>query len=127
MENPELEKIRYYKGNVADFKKYFDDRAKENTNAYDMPPYQGYGVLNTTGKKDSEHWKTSNITEDDYLDPNDESDMIQGQLENMMEDIDDILMTIQDGQQFDAWVQSKIANAADYINAVKRYLNTENI
>lgn len=125
MENPELEKIRYYKGNVADFKKYFDDRAKENTNAYNAPAYQGYGVLKTTGVKDSEHWKTSNLTEDDYKDPNDESDMIQSQLENMMEDIDDILLTIQDGQQFDAWVQSKIANAADYINAVKRYLNTE--
>ena len=126
MENPELERIRYYKGNVADFKKYFDDRAKENTNAYNTPAYQGYGVLKTTGEKESEHWKTSNvIKEDDYKDPNDESDMIQNQLENMMEDIDDILLTIQDGQQFDAWVQSKIANAADYINAVKRYLNSE--
>ena len=125
MENPELERIRYYKGNVADFKKYFDDRAKENTNAYNAPAYQGYDVLNTPGKKDSEHWKTSNLTEDDYLNPNDESDMILGQLETMMQDIDDILLTIHDGQQFDAWVQSKIANAADYINVVKRYLYSE--
>jgi hypothetical protein len=126
MENPELERIRYYKGNVADFKKYFDDRAKENTNAYNAPAYQGYDVLNTTGEKESEHWKTSNvIKEDDYLDPNDESNMILGQLETMMQDIDDILLTIQDGQQFDAWVQSKIANAADYINVVKRYLYSE--
>jgi hypothetical protein len=126
MENPELERIRYYKGNVASFKKYFDDRAKENTNAYDTPAYQGYGVLKTTGAKDSEHWKTSNIIKEfDVIEPNDESDMIQYQLEGMMEDIDDILICIEDGEQFEAWVQDKVSLAADYIRTVKRYLNKE--
>lgn len=123
MENPELEKIRYYKGNVADFKKYFDDRAKENTNAYDTPAYQGYGVLKTTGVKDSEHWKTSNvIKEEDTIDTNDESEMIGRQLENMMEDIDDILISIEDGEQFEAWVQDKITLASDYIKTIRDYL-----
>ena len=126
MENPELERIRYYKGNVADFKKYFDDRAKENTNAYDTPPYQGYGVLKTTGAKDSEHWKTSNvIKEDGPVSATDESDTIQDQLEGIMEDIDDILMSIEDGQQFEAWVQNKVTLAAEYIRIVKDYLDKE--
>jgi len=32
---------------------------------------------------------------------------------------------IEDGEQLDAWVQSKITKAADYVNSVKRYMEGE--
>jgi hypothetical protein len=41
-----LDKIRYFQGSFADFKEMMDRKAGKNTNAYDSPVYQGYGVVN---------------------------------------------------------------------------------
>lgn len=66
------------------------------------------------------------IVEDDWKqDPNDEVDMIRVQLRAMQEKIESLLNTIQDGDQFDAWVQSKITKASDYINSVYNYQTHE--
>lgn len=59
-----LEKIRYYKGTVADFKTFWDDAASKNTNAYNSPEYQGFNNVHPTrGAKQSPHWKEANIIE----------------------------------------------------------------
>ena len=58
MENADLNKIRHFKGSVADFKNYFDQRAGENTNAFGTPDYQGFNDVHPTrGPKASPHWK----------------------------------------------------------------------
>ena len=78
-------------------------------------------------------FKTKNINikdvealeEDDHLDPNDESDMAKVQLANVIHYAQELLTMIKDGQQLDAWVQSKLTIAFDYIDSVKHYLEGE--
>jgi hypothetical protein len=41
-----LDKIRNFQGSFAEFKDMMDRKAGKNTNAYDSPVYQGYGVVN---------------------------------------------------------------------------------
>ncbi len=63
-EREDLSKIRHYKGTVKDFKNYWDEMAGVETNAFGTPEYQGFnGVHPTRGANDSDHWKTSNVTE----------------------------------------------------------------
>lgn len=63
-EREDLEKIRYYKGTVKDFKNFWDEMAGENTNAYNTPAYQGFNEVHPTrGDNQSPHWETSNLTE----------------------------------------------------------------
>jgi len=57
-ENEYLDKIRHYKGTVADFKQFWDDKAGKNTNAYDTPEYQGFNNTHPTrSSSESPHWK----------------------------------------------------------------------
>ena len=63
-EREDLNKIRHYKGSVADFKNFWDEMAGKNTNSYDTPAYQGFNNVHPIrGEEDSEHWKTSNLEE----------------------------------------------------------------
>ncbi len=63
-ERADLNKIRHYKGTVKDFKNYWDEMAGTETNAFGTPEYQGFNNVHPTrGESDSEHWKTSNLTE----------------------------------------------------------------
>ena len=73
-------------------------------------------IVTTSGKK---------IKEDHHLDPNDESDMAKVQLANVIHYAQELLTMIKDGQQLDAWVQSKLTIAFDYIDSVKHYLEGE--
>ena len=73
-------------------------------------------IVTTSGKK---------IKEDHYEDPNDESDMAKVQLANVIHYAQELLTMIKDGQQLDAWVQSKLTIAFDYIDSVKHYLEGE--
>ena len=73
-------------------------------------------IVTTSGKK---------IKEDHYEDPNDESDMAKVQLANVIHYAQELLSMIKDGQQLDAWVQSKLTTAFDYIDSVKHYLEGE--
>lgn len=68
---------------------------------------------------------TKPLEEDDHQDPNDESDMAKTQLYATAKYAIELLKMIQDGTQLDAWVQSKITKAADYIDSVKHYMEGE--
>lgn len=65
----DLEAIRHYKGTVADFKNFFDQKAaqtaaedKANTNAFGTPAYQGFNDVHPTrGANQSDHWEESNV------------------------------------------------------------------
>ena len=78
------------------------------------------------GKKgDKVDVPTKSMEEDHHLDPNDESDMAKVQLANVIHYAQELLSMIKDGQQLDAWVQSKLTTAFDYIDSVKHYLEGE--
>lgn len=63
--------------------------------------------------------------EDHHENPNDESDMAKVQLHNTAKYCIELLRMIQDGQQLDAWVQSKLTVAFEHIDTVKHYLEGE--
>ena len=65
------------------------------------------------------------LEEDDWKDPTDESSMAKSQLYSTAKYAIELMKMIEDGEQLDAWVQSKITKAADYIDAVKHYMEGE--
>lgn len=85
------------------------------------------GVSNPQAYKDVDNLKPDDTvtTEDHHEDPNDESDMAKTQLYATAKYAIELLKMIQDGTQLDAWVQSKITKAADYIDSVKHYMEGE--
>jgi len=69
--------------------------------------------------------KIEPMEEDHAENPNDESDMAKVQLHNTAKYCIELLRMIQDGQQLDAWVQSKLTVAFEHIDTVKHYLEGE--
>lgn len=65
------------------------------------------------------------LEEDDWKQPDDESDMAHGQLRSIKSLTDKLCNMIDDGEQLDAWVQSKLTIAEDYLNSVYNYLAGE--
>jgi hypothetical protein len=65
------------------------------------------------------------LTEDDWMQRDDESDMAHSQLYAVKDLADKLCNMINDGEQLDAWVQSKLTKAEDYLNSVYRYLSGE--
>ena len=56
-----------------------------------------------------------------------EGGMVQSQMKSIIEKANDILGMVQQDTQLEAWVQSKLTKAEDYISAVRDYLkNTPN-
>jgi len=60
---------------------------------------------------------TSTQVEGDY-----EGEMARGELEYTIQNAQEILNSLNDGDELEAWVQSKITKAADYISSVKDYM-----
>lgn len=66
--------------------------------------------------------RESLINEDHWKQSDDESQMVKIQLKSIQEDVEELLQVVQDGDQFDAWVQTKIAKAQEYLNVVRDYI-----
>jgi hypothetical protein len=66
-----------------------------------------------------------NLEEDDWKQPDDESDMAHGQLANIKELVGELMGMIKNGDQLDAWVQAKLTKAEDYLDSVYHYLQGE--
>jgi len=63
---------------------------------------------------------------DPYFDyPDDEGNMAKRQLKHINEYSGELMHMLGDNEQLEAWVQSKITKAADYISTVKHYLEYE--
>jgi hypothetical protein len=60
---------------------------------------------------------TSTQVEGDY-----EGEMARGELEYTIQNAQEILNSLNDGDELEAWVQSKITKAADYISSVRDYM-----
>ncbi len=80
-------------------------------------------VPNPTGPNMS--FDAEDLEEDDWKQPDDESDMAHSQLHAVKDLSDKLCNMIDDGEQLDAWVQSKLTKAEDYLNSVYRYLAGE--
>jgi hypothetical protein len=65
------------------------------------------------------------LNEDDYLQSDDESDMAKSQLISIQSSVSKLMNMIKDNDQLDAWVQSKLTKAEDYLNSVEGYLAGE--
>lgn len=65
------------------------------------------------------------INEDDYLQSDDESSMAQAQLKSIQSNASKLMDIIGDDEQLDAWVQSKLTKAEDYLDAVAGYQSSE--
>lgn len=72
------------------------------------------------------HVKASGgLKEDDHLDSDDESSMAQAQLKSIQSNASKLMDIIGDDEQLDAWVQSKLTKAEDYLDAAAGYLHSE--
>ena len=61
-----------------------------------------------------------------YFDyPDEEGDMAKRQLTHINQYSQQLMNMIDDNEQLESWVQSKITKAADYISTVKHYLEYE--
>lgn len=65
--------------------------------------------------------ETSTGVEGDY-----EGEMSRGELEYTIQNAQEILDQLKDEDELEAWVQSKITKAADYISTVKDYMAGRN-
>ena len=65
------------------------------------------------------------LKEDDWKQGEDESDMALSQISSIIELSNNLKTLISDGEQLDAWVQSKLTKAQDYLNSVYGYLKGE--
>ena len=90
-------------------------------------------VLQSTEDKFSEYSRKmgviptidENLNEDDWMQADDESDMANSQLRSIHSNASKIENLIGDGDQLDAWVQSKLTKAEDYLDSVAGYLEGE--
>lgn len=69
--------------------------------------------------------KTLNLKESDYMDPNDESDMADSQMNGIMKVASEIEELVKPGDQLDAWVQSLISVSEFQLKTVRDYLSKE--
>lgn len=111
-EREDLNKIRHYKGTVADFKSYWDEMAGKNTNAFNTPEYQGFNKIHPTrGSHQSPHWKTSNLTEQDH-----EVKMAQNQLDAIIDAALDLKEKIGEVEfNLPGWIQDHISQSYNFI------------
>jgi hypothetical protein len=68
---------------------------------------------------------TESLNEDDWKQGDDESDMAQSQLKSIQSNASKLMSMIDNNEQLDAWVQSKLTKAQDYLQSVNNYLTGE--
>jgi hypothetical protein len=68
---------------------------------------------------------TPSLQEDDHLQPDDESSMAKAQLKSIQSNASKLMNLLGDDEQLDAWVQSKLTKAEDYLDATAGYMQSE--
>jgi hypothetical protein len=68
---------------------------------------------------------SKNIAEDDHLQSDDESSMAKAQLKSIQSNASKLMNLLGDDEQLDAWVQSKLTRAEDYLDATAGYLSSK--
>jgi len=67
------------------------------------------------------------LNEDDWKQPDDESDMAHSQLVSIKDNADKLMNIIDPNEQLDAWLQAKLTKAQDYLQSAYDYLEGEEI
>jgi hypothetical protein len=93
------------------------------------PCWDGYEMVGTK-KKDGKEVPNcvkanENLNEDHHKECSDEVSMAKIQLKSIMADAGELLQSLDQCEQLDAWVQSKISVAEDYITTVNKYMKFE--
>jgi hypothetical protein len=70
---------------------------------------------------------TDILDEDDWKQPDDESDMAYSQLISIKDNTNKLMDIIDPNEQLDAWVQAKLTKSQDYLQSVYDYLKGEEI
>jgi len=65
------------------------------------------------------------INEDYHKEASDEAAMAKVQLKSIMKDATEILQGLESSEQLDAWVQSKLSVAEDYLSTIRKYMEFE--
>ena len=65
------------------------------------------------------------LKEDHHKECSDEASMVKIQLKSIIDEAGEILQGLDSCEQIDAWVQSKISIAEDYISTVAKYMKYE--
>jgi hypothetical protein len=65
------------------------------------------------------------LQEDDHLQPDDESSMAKAQLKSIQSNASKLMDLLGDDEQLDAWVQSKLTKAEDYLDITAGYIQSE--
>jgi len=84
-----------------------------------------YDQMATMEPPHDESQLNKNIAEDDHLQPDDESSMAKAQLKSIQSNASKLIDIIGDDEQLDAWIQSKLTKAEDYLDAAAGYLESE--
>jgi len=66
--------------------------------------------------------KKNRLFEDDWKQCNEEAKMAKMQLKNIQANVADLLDKIESCEELDAWVQSYLTKADDYLDSVKKYV-----
>lgn len=69
--------------------------------------------------------KANNVQEEDDESSGEESSMARSELAAITKDVKTIMSKIKGNRELEAWTQSKITKAADYMNAVADYMEGE--
>ena len=88
--------------------------------------------MSTNNKFDMYAWRSNvwlreakSLKEDDHVDPNDEADMAHSQLMIAIDACEQLASIIKPGMQLDAWVQSKLTTATEYLQTISDYMKAE--
>lgn len=65
------------------------------------------------------------LNEDHHKEASDETSMAKIQLKSIMADAADLLQKMDQAEELDAWVQSKLSVAEDYISTIRKYMEFE--
>jgi len=84
-----------------------------------------YDDIATQQFPDDESQINKNIGENHNLQPDDESSMAKAQLRSIQSNASKMMDLLGDDDQLDAWVQSKLTKAEDYLDAVAGYTESE--
>jgi hypothetical protein len=78
-------------------------------------------------KFDMYRWRTNVWLREanDFKDTNDESEMAHGQLMSAIDSCEKLASMIKPGMQLDAWVQSKLTLASEYLESVAVYMASQ--
>ena len=106
---------------IKDAKKYIEDMKQQDIK--ELVRKQLTAESESINSK--QYISERDINEDDWKQSDDESDMAHSQLKSIQSNTSKLMNMIDNNEQLDAWVQSKLTKAQDYLQSISDYLTGE--